>query len=294
MPNNYVLTHTGEELDNAIAKALLLQLPVAPQKNLLINGDFQVWQTETRSITIVNQTTQRVCDMYKIHNISSGGINVTIDNTSGSGLLITPSTTDSNWSIELIYRLKSPLRNTLNGKSVTISYRLGDNIQSNTFVANILPDSEYDITTTISGQGTQTLYYIKLEEGETYTPLISNPYEVELFACQRYYRILKDVSLVSIGRTESGTDNFYLPIHMARFEMYPPLTGYGEVNIQNPLVIVGLGNSTISSIDEVKVTSRVTDVNNDIIGYLISASTLSSDIPTPTTLTMQTITIDVR
>ena len=286
MPN-YTLTHTGEELDIAIAKSLLLQAPPVIQKNLLINGDFQVWQTQTRTISVGNQLTQKICDMYKIHNISSGAINLTIDNTSGSGLSITPSTTNSSWSFDLIYRVKSPLRNNINGKSVTISYKLDDQIYSNTFTPTITDQAEYDITTTISGIGVQTLHYVKLEYGISYTPFISNSYEEELAACQRYIRNISGIELISSGRTESssvGIDRFYLPIQLAKKEVYPNATdSFDEITITNSQLKVLLGETTVSNIS-VQVIERLTDINGDITGYILSVNSIPLTSPTPTVL----------
>ena len=286
MPN-YTLTHTGEELDIAIAKSLLLQAPPVIQKNLLINGDFQVWQTQTRTISVGNQLTQKICDMYKIHNISSGAINLTIDNTSGNGLSITPSTTNSSWSFDLTYRVKSPLRNNINGKSVTISYKLDDQIYSNTFTPTITDQAEYDITTTISGTGVQTLHYVKLEYGIFYTPFISNPYEEELAACQRYIRNISGIELISSGRTESGSvgiDRFYLPIQLAKKEVYPNTTdNFNEVTIANSQLKVLLGETTISNVS-VQAIERLTDINGDITGYIFSVNSIPLTSPTPTIL----------
>lgn len=175
--------------------------------NLLINGDFQVWQRGTFFTGVDNDI--YTADRWRCNNSVSKGVNVSAS---------TPSALNAIWVKECAFALSYYMENKYNMLLKQIYY-----LKQNEFTISLMMDNElYTYTATftdvtnyiefnintkefnirtsdsnnnlmilITGSNTagamHTFRYVKLELGTVCTPFISRPYTEELAMCQRYY-----------------------------------------------------------------------------------------------------------
>ena len=160
--------------------------------NMLINGDFQVWQRgDTVTVSTRTSTARYICDRWRtVNSITSGPADIEfsrLNDTTGIKSNVNP------WKIEQI--LEHPLDE---GDKYTISYSIKGVIGT---PVTITGGTEYTMTTSphisyrtvlgypvisidCTGDG---IDWIKLEQGETATKFIHRSYEEELRDCHAYY-----------------------------------------------------------------------------------------------------------
>lgn len=230
------LSTTANDLSGAINeindKVVQLSNP-----NLLINGDFQVWQRGA-SFAIPHVLNTYTADRWSITatgttiNISSnseGGLNI-INSTSLTantrfGQIIELPRSLQNIPMTLTLNLKSSVnqsvmisvcsydgttRNVINSKyinltNVATSYNLSFNAPTTTYlyVCIVLSCATSDYlgsTSSITLQpSTITNYWNKLEVGDKATPFVPRLYAEELALCQRYYEKIYMANIYALG-----------------------------------------------------------------------------------------------
>ena len=154
--------------------------------NLLINGDFQVWQRGT-SFDITNNsshleqyTADRWWTFYEdksftVRKGENGGIAV----SQPQGML---------------QSLEKPLEV---GETYTLSAKVDDEIITTTLIGGAPLDNglfdyfkwgEFDAIQIRGASTEKTIYWVKLEKGSIATPFVPRLYAEELAMCQRYYQ----------------------------------------------------------------------------------------------------------
>lgn len=175
--------------------------------NLLINGDFQVWQRgESFSLT----SPQYCADRWYASTLDR--------NMTGSAEIIS---TDSGMQITLtgqasIYQI---MENQLKiGEEYILSAKINGEIRTLQIIGGTATSNNYLVygVTSPGGSpryvgvrlltGTTSIEWVKLEKGSIATPFVSRLYAEELLLCQRYYYVLPYGQYV-LGVT---TGNFYL------------------------------------------------------------------------------------
>jgi hypothetical protein len=146
--------------------------------NLLINGDFQVWQRGTNfSIT----TEKYTADRWAIVS-TSGSYPVTASKNDGGGIKLV----QSSEACYLRYTMEDEDYTQIDGKTVTLSYEKNGTKITSAFTAS---SAIHIVNIGIPAEnGTEHIIKnIKLELGSVATPFVPKPYGEELALCQRYY-----------------------------------------------------------------------------------------------------------
>lgn len=155
--------------------------------NLLINGDFQVWQ-RGETVSISNDANRHyTCDRWAVNSVYV--IVSKVVNGLKFDLL--------NAEVDYIYQaMERPLKA---GEEYTVSYSLNDTIKTKTFVGGQYFDFDAGNGirySTVNGYEAifvqlhkdDILNWVKLEQGSIATPFIPRLYAEELALCQRYYQ----------------------------------------------------------------------------------------------------------
>jgi hypothetical protein len=207
--------------------------------NLLINGDFQVWQrgTEFSGKGFEKYTADRW------YIISTNGNSTTTVTKVDNGLKITQSISDAGcvaW-----YRMEEKDLKNIRGKTVTLSYSRDNTICTKTYtVSNDLTERDSAFFE-ISLPNGSTLNWVKLEIGSVATEFSPRPYAEELEICKKYYR-----QIIAKGLCSSWNLNALLVALNPSMRTFPtivsvesPVThtintadeyGIGEVPFENP------------------------------------------------------------
>lgn len=232
--SNYQSKYTGSEIDFLLNKTE----KYVSNPNILINGNFQIWQRESP----ITGTGIYSADRY----ITNGTAEKT-DN----GIKISSNSTTGEWWIR--YYFDPPDLERIKNKKVTISFRLRGGrsfplelrsyISGFNSIANFTTTTEWivqsytfeitDISTKpyfgfvsnggLNGNDWIEIEWIKMEVGEIATLFSPRSYDEELRLCRRYYQIYGRKASFSTSRwlqgvivsAEEGSANFEVPI----FEM---------------------------------------------------------------------------
>ena len=261
---NAQLAKTERELVRA-----KIELSQRSNPNLLINGDFQVWQ-RGNTITPPNNTALYTCDRW--YHISNGSI-ASVEKTN-SGIKLTKLSKIGTYHF-LGYLFETGISDRLRGKRATLSAKLRSGkckiSVSNAFssgsvgaayvkdatlghnsVTGTIPTHNYnylavaiDITDLAVGESVE-IEWIKLELGEYATPFVPRTYAEELAMCQRYYQ---SISVDGVATTASVVHcNKMLPILM---RTVPTFTPYG-LSVQTE----GVGTVNITGLSSTLIASR--------------------------------------
>ena len=194
--------------------------------NMLINGDFQIWQRNDRSTDeiqiYVNAGKTYTADRWYINSNSIVELTV-MRSEKGPGLMNVSD--GGTW----VYPTQT-LENRLNDTKYTLSCSI-NNIQQDILVITGGTSSsnsriEYKVGTSydeiiISLKSGETLNWVKLELGEICTPFIPKSYSEELLNCYRYYYKIKK-------------NGYMLGSCVNTNSMYLPVTFPVEMRISNP------------------------------------------------------------
>lgn len=186
--------------------------------NLLINGDFQIWQ---RGETFT--TTGYSVDRWKF-SISAGNEPILVKNK--NGLKITETTSSSNEN-QLDYFLETADTMKLSKKTITLSiskvgsvkiclrikngsnYTLLDETLENALTVKLPEYVEGDmLNVCLLTYKNVEINWVKLELGSFVTSLISRTYGEELAMCRRYYQKITQITLLSLTQTSINYSGF--------------------------------------------------------------------------------------
>lgn len=233
-------SYSDDNKTAAVAEAKEYTDSVVSNPNLLINGDFQVWQ-RGKNFTGAGYT----ADRWRARSVS-----VSVLKLDTRGVRISSTSTNSVWWIQ--YFFEDQQIDNLRGKTITISAKIRKDrnflcylrgyfftsssislncsqvtddwrIVSGTFTVDeteaIRDNGAYLGFVTDSGlNGTDWLEieYVKLEIGSVATPLSPRPYAEELAMCQRYYYVMPiNYSMTNVYADTNRVDfNYALPVEM--------------------------------------------------------------------------------
>lgn len=253
------LSNTNEKLsaENRELHNKIESLPQASNPNLLINGDFQVWQ---RGTSFTDYSNKYSTDRWKIN--ADAGFEITKQDF---GVRLKTTAVGTFHNFEQLIELPKYLR----GKDLTLTIKLNSagvlkqvyggccsadysNKRSIFSIFNSNATSKFtyafkapSINSDILWVGIQTLEevgatldieYIKLEVGDKATPHTPKPYSEELAMCQRYYEKLKAVVQVSPKTTVDG--KYYCSsIPMVEKRITPSVTPTDNGNFINVCIV---------------------------------------------------------
>ena len=175
--------------------------------NLLINGDFQVWQRGT-SFNLSKNNVKYTSDRWKIWCNNDTPITISREN----GLKFDGA--NSN----LYYHFEDSDFSKINNKIVTMSIMVDNNVYTETFIYNgnnswteLFRNDKiqlaYNGTTKTIEVGfikAVTIKWVKLELGSVATPFVSRPYSEESALCKRYYRYNPSDSYFLFHKSQGG------------------------------------------------------------------------------------------
>lgn len=211
--------------------------------NLLINGDFQVWQRGTTFTFSKDNKFHYHADRWCLYNTATSVSYTNTNDSTGNGLNV-----DSLCYISQILE-----RNLEVGKKYTISLQ----INNSTFITQVITGGEYADYGRIAylqhndGKcyiriklSNETLNWVKLEQGSIATPFVPRPYAEELAMCRRYYR--RERTTVSYRiRSTANSYAFYIPIPIDM-----RISGTTTLEIVNGRTADGLVNASSIQIAE--------------------------------------------
>ena len=220
-----------------LAKAEAIYRP-----NLLINGDFQVWQRgESTTLSNVSETGYKyLADRWCRYFSRTSSASETYEKVS-NGMKYT-STPSSNATITQL--LETGLKS---GNKYTLSASVNDIIHIMTFDGQV--DKSEGIlsyaksATTIphdrimfSISNNDIVNWVKLEVGSIATPFIPRLYAEEFTMCERYYQIIDNLYLSRYNYEAASTLSYCngFPFR-TKMRVIPSVTatcGYGEVGSQ--------------------------------------------------------------
>lgn len=180
--------------------------------NLLINGDFKVWQRAT-SFTVTSE--KYTADRWTVLT-TNGAYPITVEKVD-NGLKLTQSSSAGGY---IKYKMEDSDLAKLTGKIVTLSYSLNDIIYTNTFTVG-----PSNVIVAIPKTGSLTgniINWVKLEMGSIATPFVPKPYAEELVLCQRYYESVGGSTWYTLGLVQS--DNVTFSIIFTEKRIGPTIT----------------------------------------------------------------------
>lgn len=286
-----------EQTTSQSASSLLAKIP---NPNMLINGDFQVWQRGEEFVKKSGYTADRC-----LTNASSSGA-ITIRKAE-DGLQFTCE--KEAILLPYSYSMEEADLKRVRGKTVTLSYSVDGvvhcftlhdfgqvYIQDNEILeSHTLPSTTDGLTnlaiviqyTNMTVGESHVLNWVKLELGEVATPFIPRPYAEELMMCKRYFNVVNLHSYLALCGT-SG-DTFGVPIYndipMHRLpdvtmENQTPALNYrynGQVLTQNITAFSAKKNGKSESLSiELKIGTAVSAAKNTV-GYIVNSGNIFLD-----------------
>ncbi len=227
---------------------------VRNRPNLLLNGDMRIWQRGD-TFSFSDNDGAYTADRWFIQpNLPAGTADESAVEVAhvDTGMKVTLT----NGTATLCYRMEPADALQLHGKPVTLSYCADGIVQTpQTFVLNRSAVNTVEIPLL----QTQTIEWVKLEEGEEATPLCKRPFAQELTDCQRYY--------IRYGYGNPQTEgNSYLPF----FDGMVVKTNAADIYIHLPVAMrteptmsginsFGLQSSHGGTLEDHTITSTTLD-----------------------------------
>lgn len=167
------ITNLESGLTNTEEKVAGLSNP-----NLLINGDFKIWQRGERFT--VGTSRIYTADRWYCVKLAGGAKSATVSRTE-DGMLVSGAT------VSMAYMLEPQDVAMLAGKQLTLSIGVKNSDGSMKYIAR--PAEVTGAMVSLGGfTAGQMVCWAKLEMGEEATPFVPRSYGEELLACMRYYQ----------------------------------------------------------------------------------------------------------
>jgi hypothetical protein len=221
--------------------------------NLLINGDFQVWQRGT-TITGIGMF-KYTADRWRLNTSAASGTVTVSKVDDGMRVFIGDAPT-----LVLVYSFEDADWEKLEGNTVTLSYSVDNEIKAQTFTME--NDDTYPKSLAFFvdyGNKTEfTINWVKLELGSSATPFVPRPFAEELAMCQRYFEKSYNYTDApgtpspdgdgSITQTVPAAANVYVPF---RFKVVkrvkPTITLYDNVGAAGKINVGGVNGTDFLS-----------------------------------------------
>ena len=299
---NFLDIPTSESITaEAVAEAKEYTDSVVSNPNMLINGDFQVWQRGT-SFTSTASALVYTADRWVVGGVNDGKTHTITQDTDGS-IKVNPNGGYTNLR-QVIENVQS-----LRGREVTLSvmakgnrtdgnrtalqlFLMNGTISSTTFFAqdqNItVSNDEYElfqITGTVPDDAeniTVRLYiytfnvinikYVKLEVGNIATPLSPRSYAEELADCYRYFYKLNttNTGIPSLGAAVMRTATLCLPTLWLPTAMRAvPTIDYSGFQALIDSSLVPIDSIAIQACAGQNISLRITLSENSTIGKAV-------------------------
>ena len=157
--------------------------------NLLINGDFQVWQ---RGTVFKNIRNNNYCaDRWRVYRRSDVDI-VNVEKVD-DGLKITCDTGEITGEFNVYQSVDKNEYAWLIGKKTIVTQSINGIVKKYERIQRVEGNSSYINIVSVNGlKANDVINYVKVELGEIATPLVPRPYAEELMLCQRYALSIKD------------------------------------------------------------------------------------------------------
>ena len=205
--------------------------PPFSNPNLLINGDFKIWQRgdvnaikqgaygfSADRFICENRRTDGNMNVYRIYKDSESETVRTYYELYGGGLSAL-----GRGSLRVNYFMPLDEAMKYEGKTVTRSYSVNKVVTTKTYTFTITDESRangYVNCFYLLMEAEQVLNWVKLELGEIATPLVPRPYAEELMLCKRYGRYIY-VDFTMNAASNSFSNMASVPIDM---RIIPTLT----------------------------------------------------------------------
>ena len=243
--------------------------------NLLINGDFQVWQRGT-TITGIGMF-RYTADRWRLNTSAASGTVTASKVDDGMHVFIGDAP-----NLVLVYSFEDADWEKLEGNTVTLSYSVDNEIKAQTFTMEN-NDSNYPKSLAFFvDYGNKTVFtinWVKLELGSSATPFVPRPFAEELAMCQRYFEKSYNYtdapgtpSLAGDGaiiQTVPAAEHVYLPF---RFKVVkrvkPTITLYDEVGAAGKINVGGVNGTDFLSVSSFDGGGVLTTNNIPTTTYL--------------------------
>ena len=241
--------------------------------NLLINGDFQVWQRGT-SFNLSKNDVKYTSDRWKVWCNNDTPIKISNEN----GLKFEGA--NSN----LYYHFEDADFNKINNKVVTMSVMVDNNVYTETFIYNgnnnrtelfrndkfILAYNGTTKTIELGLIKAVTIKWVKLELGSVATQFVPRLYGEELALCQRYYFKNNWIStlMAHLGNGVMTTISYKYPVRMRTTPTVNKL-------VDKPVNIVRTKDFSVNIIDpddSIISTKQSGIINNEMIDFQFNCS----------------------
>lgn len=185
--------------------------------NLLINGDFQVWQRGTSFNLAYPNSYRYVADRWRVESDGGGsaiiskisnGLRVQV--SSGAGFAIRQPFEKAYEGLTMTLSMKA------NGQIVKITGIVSTSVVTSPKITGNLANCYFIITGGILHvginiySGTVDIEWLKLELGDIATPFSPKSPAEELAMCQRYYEAIANNKTFAIGCVVNSTTAFFL------------------------------------------------------------------------------------
>lgn len=234
-----------------VTKAEKIIIKESSNPNLLINGDFQVWQRGTEFIVPINiYTADRWKSISTNSSIAGNGIR---KNVNGMEAMLCDQIVS--------YYMEEYDLNKIANKMVTLSWSINGQILTNTFICpSVNPVFHIGI-----GGGT-ILNWVKLELGEVATPFVPRPYAEELALCKRYYEKGFYVSQYT-GNSVPANLPFFMPVrYTVEKRIFPTFTATSVTGTAS--WITGILDVYAGTGDDIFMATGGHTSNLQFIGYV--------------------------
>ena len=246
----------------AVQVSMALAAATFSNPNLLINGDFQVWQ-RGESFTASGYTADRWYAYMSGsgNSVSHANGGITIDTTSGNLIQFQQFFEEAEFK-------------KLKGKTVTLSINIEiiqgsvavySNVDTLKQIGSISASGIHKFTFTVAENISSfkilfsflagrkaVIKWVKLELGEVSTPFVPRTYAEELAMCQRYYQVLNKYSdpYYELGMTAGkGNTTLYLLHHLpTEMRIAPTITALGTWRVDT-------GNTRVANINTISATA---------------------------------------